>query len=123
MPPYVIVLSDDVQLFEHVKQVLLSDSRFIDDGDNIHCDGIAAPLANIYAVDANPTDWEDWVPEIGMPDPRTMSSLLLECRSSEWVATIGQLIAQRLDEPVWLVDSADVAWPAGSVDPARITLV
>jgi hypothetical protein len=47
----VIVLGSNADLFGDVRRTLLADSRFIDTGDTIHCDGAAAPLTNIYAVD------------------------------------------------------------------------
>jgi hypothetical protein len=47
----VIVLGGNGDLFSDVRRTLLADSRFIDAGDTIHCDGAAAPLTNIYAVE------------------------------------------------------------------------
>ena len=122
MPAYVTVLGQSADFFEHVQRVLLSDARFIDHGDHIHCDGTSAPLTNIYAVQNHPWEWEGWAPIPGMPNPQTMSTLLLECRDPEWVAVIGRKIADGLVEPVWLVDAHEAVWPAAAVDAARIKL-
>lgn len=89
----------------------------------MHCDGSAAPLTNIYPVEMLPTEWEGWdASDSELHDPRGMSTLLFECRSPAWVAEVGRLLAERLDAPVWFVDSADTAWPSGRVDPDRILL-
>jgi len=119
---YVIVLGSNGDLFGDVRRTLLADSRFIDAGDTIHCDGAAAPLTNIYAVDMNPAEWDDWDSTGGMPDPRTMSTLMLECRSPAWVAEVGKILARGIDAPIWLVDSADTVWPADQIDAERVAL-
>jgi hypothetical protein len=81
------------ELIEDVRRTLMADSRFANAGKTIHCDGVVAPLTNIYAVRMGATDWEGVDPVRGMPDPRTMSTLVLECRSAEWVAEIGGMVA------------------------------
>lgn len=118
-----IVVSDDPNLFESVRATLRSDSRFIDAGDGVHCDGSVVPLTNIYPVEMTPAEWDGW--ESGdsrMPDPWSMSALILECRSPTWVAEVGTLLAQGLERPVWFVDSASTTWPADRVDPDHIAL-
>jgi hypothetical protein len=118
----VIVLSSDPDLFDCVRAAVRSDSRFIDVGDALHCDGSASPLSNIYPVQNDPIDWEDWDAAAGMPDPCTMSALIFESRSAEWVAEVGKLIAAHLDAPTWFIDSTGAAWPADQVDPDRVAL-
>jgi hypothetical protein len=118
----VIVLGSNADLFGDVRRTLLADSRFIDVGDTLHCDGAAAPLTNIYAVDMSPAEWEGWDSTGEMPDPRTMSTLLLECRSPAWVAEVGEILARGLDAPLWFVDSADTVWTAGRIDAERVAL-
>lgn len=123
MPRSVIVLSGDPDLFESLRAAVRGDSRFIDAGDALHCDGSASPLSNIYPVQNDPVDWDDWDDAAGgMPGPRTMSALIFECRSAEWVAEVGRLMADRLDAPTWFVDSAGVAWPVDQVDPNEVAL-
>ena len=123
MPRSVIILSSDPDLFANVRAALRSDARFIDAGDTLHCDGSLSPLANIYSVETNPVEWDEWAcGAIDMPDPRNMSQLLFECRSPAWVAEVGRLLANGLSAPVWIVDSADTPWPANEIDPARIVL-
>jgi hypothetical protein len=123
VPRSVIVLSSDPDLFDNVRAVLGSDPRFIVAGDTVHCDGSVAPLTNIYPVETELAEWADWDATVGeMPDPRTSSLLIFESRSPEWVAEVGRLLAQGLAAPVWFVDSADTAWPAGQVDAARVRL-
>jgi hypothetical protein len=120
---YAIILSVDPDLFDNVRTTLSADSRFIDTGDTLHCDGSVAPLTNIYPVEMTRSDWDAWDSDtIQMPDPRTMSALLFECRSPAWVAEVGRLLAQALDTPIWIVDSDEAAWPADQVDPDRIRL-
>jgi len=120
---YAIIVSVDPDLWANVRTALMADSRFIDAGDTLHCDGSAAPLTNIYPVEMTPSDWDAWDPDaVQMPDPRTMSALLFECRSSAWVGEVGRLLAQALETPIWIVDSDDAIWPAGQVDPDRIRL-
>lgn len=123
VPRSVIVLSGDHELFEHLRAALARDRRFFDAGESLHCDGMAAPLSNIYPVRNDPVDWEHWTTAVSdMPDPRTMSALIFECRSPEWIAEVGQLMALSTTAPVWFVDVADTAWPADQVDPRRLTL-
>jgi hypothetical protein len=122
MPRYVIVLGNSADLFDDARRTLLADGRFIDGGDTIHCDGTAAPLTNIYAVDMSPAEWDSWAPADGMPDPRTMSTLMLECGSPAWVAEVGAMLARGLDTPIWFVDSADAVWQADQVDAEQIAL-
>jgi hypothetical protein len=123
MPRSVIVVSSDLNLFESARAVLRADDRFTDAGDYLHCDGSVAPLTNIYPVEMTSADWEGWEPGgSDMPDPKSMSAVVFECRSPEWVAEVGSLLAQGLEMPVWFVDSADCAWPADRVDPDRIAL-
>lgn len=122
MVAYVTVIGHSPQLFEDVRRVLLADQRFLDDGDNIHCDGTTAPLTNIYAIDTLAVQWHAWNPVDGIDDPATMSTFLLECRSPAWVAAIGRMLADAMVEPVWFIGSDDVVWPAGSVDTDRVRL-
>jgi hypothetical protein len=123
MPRSVVVLSSDPDLFSRVRTILGSDPRFIDTGDAVHCDGSVAPLTNIYPVDADPIEWDDWdATVIEMPHPRTSTLLIFETRSPEWVAEVGKLLAQALAAPLWIVDSGDTAWPADQIDPARVVL-
>lgn len=117
------VVSSDPDLFDSVRTALRTDPRFIGLDDLLHCDGSAAPLTNIYRVDMDPAEWEVWDSNgRNTPDPRAMSALIFECRSPEWIAEVGRLLANRLAEPVWFVDSTDTAWPAGDVDPDRVAL-
>lgn len=120
MPRSVVVLSSDPDLFDHLRTAFQTDDRFIDAGDTLHC---TSPLTNIYPVQNDPVEWSDWnVAAVEMPDPRTMTALIFECRSSEWVAEVGRLMSQALDSPAWFVDAANVAWPTDQVDPLRIEL-
>ena len=41
-------MSIDPDLFGHVRASLRADSRFIDAGAILHCDGSVSPLTNIY---------------------------------------------------------------------------
>ena len=115
-------MSNDPDLFDHVRASLRADSRFIDAGDTLHCDSSVAPLTNIYPTEVIPAEWEDWGSASDLPDPRTMTLLIFECRSPEWVAEVGELLAKELEAPVWFLDSIGTAWPAGQVDPARVVL-
>lgn len=117
-----IVLSTNAELFDDVRRSLLADRRFVDGGDVIHCDGVVAPLTNIYAADVSPVEWESMDVPSGMPDPRSMTTLILECRSPEWVAEIGRLLARDLGEGIWFVDAADNVWPADRVEPTQVAL-
>lgn len=117
-----IVLGSSADLFGEVRHTLLADRRFIDAGDAIHCDSAAAPLTNIYAGDMNPSEWAGWDSTGGMADPRTMSTLMLECRSPDWVAEVGKILARGIAAPIWFVDSADTVWPADQIDAERIAL-
>jgi hypothetical protein len=119
----VIVVSEDLNLFDSVRATLRSDSRFIDTETGVHCDGSIAPLTNIYPVEMTHAEWDGW--ESGdsqMPDPTSMSALIFECRSPAWVAEVGMILAQGLETSVWFVDSASTAWPADRIDPDRIAL-
>lgn len=123
MPRSVLVLCDDPDLFASVRTTLKDDNRFIDSGDELHCDGSTAPLTNIYPVENQSGDWEAWDPaSTGVAGPEAMSTLVFECRSPDWVAEVGLLIAAGSDRAVWFVDSAGVAWPAAYVDPKRVAL-
>lgn len=118
-----IVLSSDPDLFDNVRALLGSDPRFIDAGDTVHCDGSVSPLTNIYPVETDTVEWEDWdVATSEMPDPRTSSLLIFESQSPEWIAEVGRALAQGLTAPVWIVDSADAIWPADQIDAARVAL-
>lgn len=103
VPRSVIVLSSDPDLFDHVRAVVRDDNRFINVSDLVHCDGSAAPLTNIYPAQNDPVDWDGWEPVPGMPDPRTMSALIFECSSAEWVAEVGTLLVhgRRASDVVW----------------------
>jgi hypothetical protein len=57
-----------------------------------------------------------------MPDPVTAQQLIVECRSAAWIAELGQRLAAGLDASLWLIDPADLAWPADRVDSSRLTL-
>lgn len=123
MPRSVLVLSQDPNLWRSVRTVLGSDSRFIDTGGALHCDGSVAPLTNIYPTEQIEAEWEGWESEhSGLDVPASMSALIFETRSSAWVAEVGKLLAQGLKTTVWLVDSADKAWLADAIDPDRVAL-
>jgi hypothetical protein len=123
MPRSVIVLSSDPNLFENVRATFRSDTRFIDAVDTLHCDGSVSPLTNIYPVEMNSVEWDDWDSDASvMPDPRIMSVLIFECRSPEWIAEVGRLLANGLDTPVRIVDASNTAWPANQINPAAIVL-
>lgn len=122
MTRFVTVLSDDRLLLERARAALSDDVRFIVSSDGLHCDGLVAPLTNLYTVDNSPDDWEGWGPDRGLADPATMTTLLLECRSPRWIAEVGVLLADASTTQVWIVDSADVVWPAAEVDPERIAI-
>jgi hypothetical protein len=120
---YAILVANDPDLFDQVRGTLVRDGRFIDGGDMIHCDGSATPLTNIYPIEMTAADWAGWNSGGNpSPDVGTASTLLFECRSPSWVAEVSRLLAEDLGVPIWVVDSADNVWPAGSVDPERITL-
>ena len=57
-----------------------------------------------------------------MPDPKHMSALIFESRSSTWVAEVGALLTRTLETPIWFVDAAGIAWSADQIDPARVAL-
>jgi hypothetical protein len=119
-----MVLSQNPNLFDSVRAVLRSDSRFIYADEGVHCDGSIVPLTNIYPIEMAPAEWDGWeLTDTEMPDPRSMSVLVFECRSAEWIAEVGTLLARGLETRVWFVDSADTAWPAEQVDPQQISLV
>lgn len=70
-----------------------------------------------------PAEWADWdATARETADPRTYSLLIFESRSPEWVAEVGRLLSGGLRFPVWFVDAADTAWPAGRVDSDRVSL-
>lgn len=116
------MLGNNAEFFDDVRRSLLADRRFVDGGDVIHCDGIVAPLTNIYAADVSPIEWQGMDVPAGMPDPRSMTSLILECRSPEWVAEVGQLLARDLGKGIWFVDASDTVWPADQVEATKVTL-
>lgn len=123
MPRSVLVLSAESDLFRAVREAFTNDARFVVAGDTLHCDGTVAPLTNIYPVEPVAAEWDDWqTDDESMPDPSTMSQLIFECGSPEWVAEVGRLIAAEVAEPVWFLDSRDIAWSAGRVDPSRVSL-
>ena len=123
MPRSVIVLSSDPHLFDNVRALLGPDPRFIDAGHAVHCDGSVSPLTNIYPVEADALEWGSWDAGASeVPDPAKSSLLIFESRSPEWIAEVGKVLAQGLTARVWIVDSADTAWPAPQVDPAQVAL-
>ncbi|THV42045.1 hypothetical protein [Glycomyces buryatensis] len=126
MTAFLLVVSNDPELFGKARRALAGDGRFRVSADLIHCDGTDAPLTNLYAVEVASAEWEDWSPTGGaaaaVPAPPFAANLLLECRSPEWAAEVGRLIAATVDEAVWLIDSADVVWPAGEVEASRLAL-
>ena len=118
-----LVVSPDRDLFNSVRAVLAAADRFTDAGGLVHCDGEAAPLTNIHPVTLSTAEWEGWKrADGGMPTPASMRALIFECRSPEWVAEVGTLLAAGLKAPVWIVDSADHVWLADQVDPHRLAL-
>jgi hypothetical protein len=123
MPRSVIVVSEDPNLFASVRATLRPDSRFIEVRDGVHCDGTVVPLTNIYPIEMAPAEWDGWTPGPSqMPDPTSMSALIFECQSPEWVAEVGTLLAQSLEAPIWFVDAVNTAWAANRVDVDRIAL-
>ena len=117
------MLSPDADLLAHVRAWLRDDKRFIETDTGLHCDGSSAPLTNIYPVENLASEWENWDPEsTGIENPQSMTTLIFECRSPNWVAEVGTLIAVNTDKPVWFVDSADVAWPVDRVNPNQVAL-
>ena len=121
----VILVSDDPDLFQSASDVLLKDPRFQASVSNLHCSEGEAPLTNIYPVVSQAAEWRDWAgtaSEGATPNPRTMSNVLIESRSAGCIAEIGVRLAKGLASPAWFIDSADVAWPVGRVDPRRIAL-
>ena len=118
-----LVLSSEPDLLSAAKRIGADDPRFLVTGDSLHCDGTGAPLTNIYPVEPVLAEWDGWeAPATDMPDPRTMSQLIFECRSPEWVAEVGGLLAEGIAAPVWFLDAAGVPWSAGEVDPSRVVL-
>lgn len=108
---------------DSVRGALLPDGRFFDADGALHCDGSVVPLTNIYPVEMAAAEWDGWESGDGqMPDPRSMSVLIFECRSPAWIAEVGTLMGQGLKTPVWFVDSAGTAWPADGVDQDRIVV-
>lgn len=123
MSRFLLILSEGPNLFDRVRATLRLDSRIIDSDDEVHCDGSAAPLTNIYPVEMTAGDWADrQSADSGMPDPTFMQTLIFECRSATWVAEVGALLAKGSETPIWFVDSADTAWPADRVDTNRVVL-
>jgi hypothetical protein len=119
---YATLLSDDPDLFANVRNALRADSRFIDAGNALLCAGCVVPMTNIYPIENSPADWEGWSTTSPIKNPQSMSALLVECRSPEWIAEVGRLIARSTVEQVWIVDAQDVVWPADKVDPERLAL-
>jgi hypothetical protein len=124
VPRSVVVLSDDRNLFRSVASLLEPDGRFVVAADDLlHCDGLTAPLTNLYPAENVVTDWEDWqVGDSGLTNAAQMSLLIFETRSAAWVAEVGLLLAEGLETQAWFIDTADVAWPVGKVDAGQIAL-
>ena len=122
MVHYATVLSDDPKLFAKVRNALLEDARFVEAAGGLHCHGSDSPLTNLYPIENSPDDWEDWPANSPIKNPQSMSALLVECRSPQWIAEVGRLIARSTPEQVWIVDAQDVVWPADQVDPERLAL-
>ena len=116
------MVGGEADLFARVRAILRADDRFTDSGDNVHCDGSAAPLTNLYPVKLTAADWYAWPTSSLLPEPQSSSALVLECRSPSWVAEVCALLAEGMDVPLWIVDSDDAVWPAGRVDPDRVSL-
>lgn len=71
----------------------------------------------------SPDEWYGWKPRReSLSEPTSMTTLLFECASADWVAEVGRLMAQSIAAPVWFVDAADQVWPAGDVDAHRLAL-
>lgn len=123
MPRSVLIVSADPAPFEDVRTVLSADARFTVTADLVHCDGSAAPLTNMYAIEASPAEWADWESQVEeAPDPGSSSLLVFETWSPSWVAEVGQLLANGLGAPAWFIDSADTLWTVGDVDAAQVAL-
>jgi hypothetical protein len=56
------------------------------------------------------------------PEVTSMQVLYIECRWEDLFIRVITRIASELASPAWIVDSADVMWPALEVDPSRIVL-
>lgn len=91
MTGYGLIVSEDRDVFEKLRMAVQNDHRFIAADGVVHCDGTAAPLTNIYPIDAAEADWESWVTETPLSNPQSMTTLLFECRSPEWIAEVGRL--------------------------------
>ncbi|GAB4062541.1 hypothetical protein GCM10028777_02620 [Angustibacter speluncae] len=123
VPASVLVLSLDPALYANVRATLQSDGRFVSTDQEIHCSPPLAPLTNIYPAALPAEEWDGWAAQRSpMPDPRSMSVLILECRDAHWVAEIGALLDRGLAATVWFVDARDRAWSAGDVDAVQLAL-
>ena len=87
-----MLLSTDPDFFDHVRSVSRNEDRFVDTVGNVHCDGSVAPLTNINPVIMDHEEWSGGAGhESTVPDPRTMPTLLFDCRPPEWVDEVGAL--------------------------------
>jgi len=78
-------------------------------------------LFNLYSG-ADPR-WE-WLPDTAglVEDDEVLVGCAIECRSEGVVAEAAALIADEIDDPVWLIDGDGVVWPASRIDVASVVL-
>ncbi|MBO1752548.1 hypothetical protein J4G33_12115 [Actinotalea sp. BY-33] len=115
-------MSTDPHLYDSVREVLDGDPRFIHLDDHLHCDGSSAPLTNIYPVDVSPVEWEGGLHRSHVAGPAGDVGRDLRVSLTGMDRGVGRLVASRLVEPLWIVDSTETAGPAGAVDPDRVAL-
>ena len=65
--------------------------------------------------------WRDSVSTTSEP-PDTAGAWWIECRSEELFARTLREGAAVAENPMWVLDSNDVLWPAEAIDPSRIVL-
>ncbi|MCT2584635.1 hypothetical protein [Actinophytocola gossypii] len=51
-----------------------------------------------------------------------MATCYVECRWADLFARTVRRLEEALAEPIWVIDSDGVVWPAASVDPTRVML-
>jgi hypothetical protein len=67
-------------------------------------------------------DVEAVMPGVQPPDMSLVTACDVECRWEDLFVSVMRLLADRLTEPVWVLDGDGVLWAAGAVDPRRVVL-
>ena len=125
------LLSTDPNVFQHAADVLRGlGATYSDvDGGSVQLYKRRGRTFYLWRLDNDSVTSNEWLdppdeiaPGVQPPAPGTITACLAECRDEARFIELAGLLARKLEEPLWVLDSGGTLWDADRIDPERLIM-